>query len=233
MKNSSNAQFEEIFAIDPPVARSRNDSFMLLENELSEKLSMRRSQQNYFTQLKNNDIENYLRITSSGNLQGNQQKQKSVSDTKKKNDHSTTYVIKPISIVDNRKLSRIQEYERFDLHPSTNQILMISAISPRIINKKILHAKPCEIISAQESCSLKIKSATSKLLPTTYTNELMVKFNKNDNLALLSSKSASLHKVKHTHILPMPSLNYDFVLGRSISAVSKSLNPSIRIFEQL
>lgn len=228
MKRSSNVQFEEIFAIDPPVARSRNDSFVLLEHELNEKLSIRRSQQNCAYQLKNIDIEKYLRITSSGILQSHQQQPKSLSATKKSID---TYVINPINFGGRRKLSKIQEYKKFDFHPSSNhqQVqnnceldgLTFSSVSPRILNIKFLLSKPDEISCAIKPCSLKIKSATSKLSPTKYFNGLSVKINKNDTFAPASSKSASLHKGKHPNVLQMPSLNYDFVVGRSISAVSK------------
>lgn len=230
-KKSSNVHFEEIFAIDPPVARSRNDSFVLLEHELNEKLSIRRSQQNSAYQLKNNDIEKYLRITSSGVLQSHQQHQKSLSANKKSIDQTSTYVINPINYGGRRKLSKIQEYKKFEFHPSTNHQrlqnncelddLTFSSASPRILNIKFLLSKPDEISCATKPCSLKIKSATSKLSPTTYFNGLGVKINKNDNLPSVSSKSASLHKGKHPHVLQMPSLNYDFVVGRSISAVSK------------
>ncbi|CAO1434456.1 unnamed protein product [Diamesa serratosioi] len=227
MNTSSNTQFEEIFAIDPPVARSRIDSFMLLEHELNEKLSIRRSQQNVSYQLKNNDIEKYLRITSSGNLQSQQQQQKSASITKKLNDQTTSYIINPINVGDNRKLSRIQEYKRFDFDKSTNQNLIISAVSPRILNIKFLLSKPDEIVCAQKPCYTKINSATSKLLPAPYYDGMGLKIKKKDNSALSSSKSASMHKSKFHHVLPMPSLNYDFVVGRSISAVSKNLRKNI------
>lgn len=231
LKRSFNVQFEEIFAIDPPVFRSRNDSFVLLEHELNEKLSIRRSQQNCAYQLKNNDIEKCLRITSSGILQSHQQQQKSFSATKKTVDQTATYVINPINFGGRRRLSKIQEYKKYDFHPSTNHQqhknncdlnnLTFSAVSPRILNIKFLLSKPDEICSSTKSCSLKIKSATSKLSPTTYFNGMGVKINKNDTTISASSKSASLHKGKQPHVLQMPSLNYDFVVGRSISAVSK------------
>lgn len=231
MKRSFNVQFEEIFAIDPPVSRLRNDSFVPLEHELNEKLSIRRSQQNCAYQLKNNDIEKCLRITSSGILQSHQQQQKPFSTTKKTVDQTATYVINPFNFGGRRKLTKIQEYKKYDFHSTTNHQqlknncelddITFSAVSPRILNIKFLLSKPDEIGSASKPCSLKIKSATSKLLPTTYFNRMGVKNNKNDTLTSASSKSASLHKGKQPHVLQMPSLNYDFVVGRSISAVSK------------
>lgn len=230
-KRSFNVQFEEIFAIDPPVSMSRNDSFVLLEHELNEKLSIRRSQQNCAYQQKNNDIEKCLRITSSEILQSHQQQQKSFSATKKTVDKTSTYLINPINFGGRRKLSKILEYKKHDFQPSTihQQLtnncdlndITFPAVSPRILNIKFLLSKPDEICSASKPCFLKIKSATSKLSPTTYFNRMGVKISKNDSTASTSSKSASIHKGKQPHVLQMPSLNYDFVVGRSISAVSK------------
>lgn len=105
--------YEEIIIIDPPPSQFKvlDDK---LEQELSEKLSLRRSRQPSNQLLKVDDLDKLLRITSSGLTRNHQQQ---IRQTKKV-DRTSTFFVKQNSVGLNfRKLSKIQEHKKFELSP--------------------------------------------------------------------------------------------------------------------
>lgn len=126
--------YEEIIAIDPP----ERDSFKLLDQELNEKLSLRRSRQ---LSAKNQNLEKLLRITSSGRNVKESAAYKNERITLKQNGNGSR-IIQQLRESDNEKLASFSATSR-----------------PPLLNVKFLFKKPENILDN----SSKIKSATSKL----------------------------------------------------------------------
>lgn len=234
---------DEYFAIDPPIEKIENDTFSFsLDEELHEKLMLRKSRYNN-SNLKNNDVEKYLRITSGPIIRNQHHFQQ---QNKKAIDRS--YTFKPHSnfIGNNQKLNQIQENKRYD-HPtelrnSTLKVQGITKISysatsrmPPILNIKFL--KETEL---PQSGKPSVKSATTKFSSTNHYDEIDEKRSRKciNTLGLLhpatliSSKSATFSSKfnklnsKNQNIIQLPALhrNLDFnseIVGRSISALCK------------
>lgn len=204
-----NEYVDEMIAIDPP--RYEGTSFRLLDQELNEKLSLRKSRQ---LSGKNDNLEKLLRITSSGlNRNPNQRLH---SAKKSSVDRVSTYVVKQSSLVptnhSSKRLSQIRERDIVEQEKLSYSASNSTRIGP-LLNVKFLYKKPEVIDSNVKS----IKSASSKL--PLY--ELM-SLDKTDH----SSKSASIHS-KNPNIIQLPPFNYELdfpiIQGRSIqSAVGKS-----------
>jgi hypothetical protein len=216
--------YEELIAIDPPALNHhhhhQHQQFKLLDKELNEKLSLRKSRQNSASknQLKNENLEKLLRITSSG-LTRNQyqqqlqpQLQKTPIDRRATNvDKTSTFLIKQNNLVpiNLKKLSQIKERES-----PTEKLSYSASNSSRIeplLNVKFLYAK---------SESLNVKSASSKL--PIYEIMTLERTNSNDH----SSKSAKIY-TKNPNIIQLPPFNYELdfpiIQGRAIqSAVGKT-----------
>lgn len=130
--------YEEIIAIDPP--EHERDSFKLLDQELNEKLSLRRSRQ---LSAKNQNLEKLLRITSSGisssGRNGNFNQKESIIQ-RNKNDRKQ-----------HSNGSRLIKEELASYSATTR---------PPLLNVKFLFKKPENLLIDESS---KVKSATSKL----------------------------------------------------------------------
>lgn len=195
--------YEEIIAIDPP----ERDSFKLLDQELNEKLSLRKTRQSSAkSQLKNDNLEKLLRITSSGICGRNNNNQKP-QNVRKYVDKTSTVIIKQNS--NPSRLSKIQERD-------VEKLSSYSATTRPLLNVKFLFKKPESAVLDENP---KVKSASSKL-PLYELRSLELEPHKSHH-ELLSSKSASLH-TKNINIIQLPPfLDYDFqgiIQGRSIQS---------------
>lgn len=230
-RNNSSVEFvEEIIAIDPPLMPLRNEgeSFKLLDQELNEKLSIRKARQlsakGHTSNPKVENLEKLLRITSSG--LSRQPNVKPVVSGRRTIDRTATYEIKnshannvPSNYHHIKKLSQIKERDFND----TEKLSYSASSSSRmgsLLNVKFLYKKPDYLDSIQS-----VKSATSKL--PLYE---LVSLDKTDNL----SKSASIHK-KNLNLIQLPPFNFDLdfpvmIQGRGIqSAFGK--NATTRTFK--
>lgn len=187
VKKSPADYYEEIIAIDPP----ERDSFKLLDQELNEKLSLRKTRQ---SSAKNDNLEKLLRITSSGRSY-NQNKPQNV---RKYVDKTSTVFIQPNN---GSRLSKIQERDV--------EKVSYSATSRPLLNVKFLFKKPESAVLDENP---KVKSASKlplyELEPPKHHHEF------------LSSKSASLHS-KNINLIQLPPFDYDFqgiIQGRSIQS---------------
>lgn len=203
MRQNHTTYYEEIIAIDPP----EGDSFKLLDQELNEKLSIRKSHQlSAKNQLKNENLEKLLRITSSGMSSG---RNKSYNNQKeiRKNERVITVKQNGNGIYGNR-IFQNKESEKLSFSASTRQPLL---------NVKFLFKKPEHLLDD----SSKVKSATSKL-PLYELRSLDDRHTKFD----LSSKSASFH-AKNINIIqlqklpPFNSFEFRGIEGRSIQSAFK------------
>jgi hypothetical protein len=198
------SNYEEIFAIDPPVFL---EPFKMLDQELNEKLSLRKARQPSASQLKVDDLEKLLRITSSSGLSRNHQQQQ--IPLKKVVDRTSTYLVKQnsVGLHNIKKLSRIQEHKKFELSPVT--------IIPRELDKHSYSAT-----TATSPYVKSIKSAQLNKLYVDISNERQ-KIPKNE----FSSKSASIHHHKKMNPnnpnLQLPPFNYEFIQVRGYSNHNK------------
>jgi hypothetical protein len=198
--------YEEIIAIDPP--HVERDSFKLLDQELNEKLSLRKTRQSSAkNQLKNDNLEKLLRITSSGISGRNYNHNQKPQSVRKYVDKTSTVVIKQNSNNGSR-LSKIQERD-------VEKLSSYSATSRPLLNVKFLFKKPESAVLDENP---KVKSASSKL--PLYELRSLDQPHKNHH-EFLSSKSASLH-TKNINLVQLPPFNYlDFqgiIQGRSIQS---------------
>ncbi|CAG9809264.1 unnamed protein product [Chironomus riparius] len=230
--NSSIEYVEEVIAIDPPLPlRFEGESFKLLDQELNEKLSIRKQRQlsakGYsINNAKAENLEKLLRITSSGITRNQNQTQnfRPTISNKKIVDRTSTYEIKhnnyvPTNYHHINKLSQIKERDFADSEKLSYSASSSSRMG-NLLNVKFLYKKP-EFLDSIQS----VKSATSKL--PLYE---LVSLDKSDNNM---SKSASIHK-KNLNIIQLPPFNYDLdfpiIQGRGIqSAFGKNAN--IRTFK--
>lgn len=188
--------YEEIIAIDPP----ESDSFKLLDQELNEKLSLRKSRQlSAKNQLKNDNLEKLLRITSSGISSGRNKNYNQKESTTRKNE-------RVIPLKQNINGSRIFQNKESD----SEKLASYSATTRQpLLNVKFLFKKPEHLLDD----SSKVKSATSKL-PLYELRSL------DDRKYDLSSKSASFH-AKNINIIQLPPFNSFRIEGRSIQSAFK------------
>jgi hypothetical protein len=224
--NSSVEYVEEVIAIDPPLPlRFEGESFKLLDQELNEKLSIRKARQlsakGHAANMKAENLEKLLRITSSGLTR--HQNVKPTANNRRTIDRTSTYEVKNTNIVPSnfnhiKKLSQIKERDFVDAEKLSYSASSSSRMGS-LLNVKFLYKKPEYLDSVQS-----VKSATSKL--PLYE---LVSLEKSDNL----SKSASIHK-KNLNIIQLPPFNYELdfpiIQGRGIqSAFGK--NASTRTFK--
>ena len=183
------SNYEEIIAIDPP-PHHYHESFKMLDQELNEKLSLRKTREPSANQFKVDDLEKLLRITSSSGLSRNHQQQNS----KKLVDRTSTFIVKQqnsVGLNNIKKLSRIQEHKKFELTPIT--------IIQRELDNKLSYSATSQPVKS-------IKSAQLNKMYADISNERQ-KIPKNE----FSSKSASIHhhkKVNQNNI-QLPPFNYD------------------------
>jgi hypothetical protein len=213
-KGSIGEFYEEVIAIDPP--RYESTSFRLLDQELNEKLSLKKSRllSGRSHDLKSENLDKLLRITSSGLIRNREQRP--INFRKPSVDKTATFILKnkdfvPAANGHMRKLTQIKERDAIDQH-SYSASNSSSRIGP-LLNVKFLYKKPESVENNVKS----VKSATSKL--PLYE---LVSLDKSD----ISTKSASIH-TKNPNLIQLPPFNYDLdfpiVQGRSIqSAVSKT-----------
>jgi hypothetical protein len=189
------SNYEEIFAIDPPVFL---EPFKMLDQELNEKLSLRKSRQRSASQLKVDDLEKLLNITSSSGLSRNHQQPQ--IPVKKVVDRTSTYLVKQnsVGLHNIKKLTRIQEHKKFELTPVT-----------LISNARELDKHSYSATTATSPYVKSIKSAQLNKLYADISNERQ-KIPKNE----FSSKSASIHHHKKMNPnnpnLQLPPFNYEF-----------------------
>lgn len=201
--------YEEVIAIDPPQSHIERDSFKLLDQELNEKLSLRKTRQSSAkNQLKNDNLEKLLRITSSGISGRNCSYNQKPQSVRKYVDKTSTVLIKQNS--NGSRLSKIQERD-------VEKLSSYSATSRPLLNVKFLFKKPESAVLDENP---KVKSASSKL-PLYELRSLDQPHHKNHH-ELLSSKSASLH-TKNINLIQLPPFNYDLdfqgiIQGRSIQS---------------
>lgn len=213
---------DEIIAIDP-APRYEGESFKLLDQQLNEKLSLRKSRRepSAKNQMKHDNLEKLLRITSSGILrnQPHQHQKINVTGNKKSIDRTSTYTIKQNSIVPSisnaKKLSQIQERDTKEEKLSYSASNSARIIGP-LLNVKFLYKKP-DVFDNVKS----IKSASSKL-PIYEIMSLEQNLPKGEH----SSKSASIYS-KNPNLIQLPPFNYELdfpiIQGRSIqSAIGKT-----------
>ncbi|KAG5672704.1 hypothetical protein PVAND_002813 [Polypedilum vanderplanki] len=217
-KAVANDFFEEVIAIDPP--RFESSSFRLLDQELNEKLSLKKSRllSGKSHDLKNEHLDKLLRITSSGLVRNREHNYRPQNVRKLSVDKTSTLLIKNNDFVPSngsiKKLTQIKERDVID-HDKHSYSASNSAsrIGP-LLNVKFLYKKPDIVETNVKS----VKSATSKL--PLYE---LISLDKSD----ITAKSASMH-TKNPNIIQLPPFNFndlDFpiVKGRSIqSAVSKT-----------
>lgn len=192
--------YEEIIAIDPP----ERDSFKLLDQELNEKLSLRKSRQlSAKNQLKSDNLEKLLRITSSGITGRNKSVNQKEQTARKYVDRTTTVILKQNSNGVYGIGTRISQNRECDAEK-----LSYSATSrPPLLNVKFLLRKPESTLDE----SSKVKSASK--LPL-YSDLKSIDLSKSE----LSSKSASLH-AKNINIIQLPPFNsFRGIEGRSIQS---------------
>lgn len=206
--------FEEILAIDPPIHNYHSEPFRLLDQELNEKLSIRKARQGSASnQSRAEDLEKLLRITSSG-LSRNPQlvRPQNNQNNKKVIDRTSTFIIKQNSL--GKKLTKIQEHKMFEIHPITlhqqkrelDNKLSYSATSSSsrlnpILNMKYHNKKP-DLLDDVKS----VKSASKLPIHSEAINERQ-RIPKSE----LSSKSASIHhysKLNQNNI-QLPPFNYE------------------------
>lgn len=195
--------YEEIIAIDPPQLEC--DSFKLLDQELNEKLSLRKSSAK--NQLKNDNLEKLLRITSSGISGRNNNHNHKPQSVRKYVDKTSTVIVKQNS--NGSRLSKIQERDL--------EKLSYSASSRPILNVKFLFKKPESVVVLDQNP--KVKSASSKL--PLYELRSLDQPHKSHQ-EILATKSASLH-TKNVNLIHLPPFNYDLdfqgiIQGRSIQS---------------
>lgn len=236
---------DELIAIDPPIEKLKKDSFSLLDEELHDKLMLRKSRYNN-TSLKNNYVEKYLRITS-GPIIRNQLNYQLLS--KKTIDRSYAFKAHSNLNDNNRKLNQIQENKRYD-HPievkstslKVDQELKKISYSATSRMPPILNIKFLKDSRLPESGKPSIKSATTKFSTTGHFDEIDEKRSRKyintlgflHPATVISSKSATFSSKfnklnsKNQNIIHLPALsatrNLDFnseIVGRSISAVCK------------
>lgn len=197
-----NNYVDEIIAIDPPLASA---SFKCLDHELNEKLSLRKARQSAsgIRQVKDDELEKFLRITSSRG-----QPQPPTKKTVEK-----TVVIKQNNsglFQSAKRLSKIHEDQRVDsmsFHRDFDDKLIIHSASqsrPSLDVKYCVFKKPAnvrfdDIKSIKSASKLPVYSEISRFDP--------IKVNK----PLLSSKSASIHHQRRVNInsVRLPPFNYD------------------------
>jgi hypothetical protein len=206
--------YEEIIAIDPP--RYEGESFKQLDQELNEKLCLRRSRQmSGKNSSKGESLEKLLRITSSG-LNRNIKAQ----NARKVVDRTSTVVLKQSSST--KKLSQIEERDILE-----QEKLSYSASSSRIgpiLNVKFLYKKP-DILDNIKS----VKSASKLPLYELRSIDHHRMPSQND----FSSKSASMH-AKNINLIQLPPFNFELdnfpiIQGRSIqSAVGKTSSRNLK-----
>lgn len=198
------ATYDEIIAIDPPLHEPYKMLEDKLEYELSEKLTLRKARQPQ-TQIRSDDLEKLLRITSSSGLSRNfqQQTRPNQSVTVRKVDRTSTFLVKQNSVGLNfKKLSKIQENKRIEL-------------SPILIQREILQYEKSPLIKSIKSAQLNKMSNPSdhQKLPK---NEFSF------------SKSASIHKKNLNNIqLPPFDISYPFdlkVRGKSNQYASRIIH---------
>lgn len=200
---------EEIIAIDPPIYNYHSEPFRLLDQELNEKLRIRKARQGSASnQSRAEDLEKLLRITSSG-LSRNQQPNRP-QNSKKVIDRTSTFVIKQNSV--GKKLSKIQEHKMFQIHPITlhhqkrelDNKLSYSATSSSRLNP-VLNVK---FLSKKLDLQDDVKSVKSASKLPIYSEIIeRQKLPKSE----LSSKSASIHhhnKLNQNNI-QLPPFNYE------------------------
>lgn len=203
---------EEIIAIDPPIQSFHSEPFRLLDQELNEKLYIRKARQASGSyQSRAEDLEKLLRITSSG-LTRNQPQQRP-QNNKKVIDRTSTFLIKQNSV--GRKLSKIQEHKKFEINPITishqqreldNKLSYSASNSSSsrmgpILNVKFLFKKP-EILNDVKA----VKSASKLPIYSDLVTYERQKLPKSE----FSSKSASIHHHKiNPNTIQLPPFNYD------------------------
>jgi hypothetical protein len=203
---------DEIIAIDPPLA---SVSFKCLDHELNEKLSLRKARQSAsgIRQVKDEEIEKFLRVTSSGVTRSQQQQPATTKKTIEK-----TVVIKQNSnsglFSSAKRLSKINEDDKrvdsISFHRDFEDKLIIHSASqsrPILDVKYSVFRKPNnnsvifdDIKSIKSASKLPIYADISRFDP--------IKVN---NKPLLSSKSASIHHQRRVNIntVRLPPFNYD------------------------
>lgn len=186
------SNYEEIIAIDPPL---HHEPFKMLDQELNEKLSLRKARQPSANQLRADDLEKLLRITSSSGLSRNHQPQQSRQlPAKKLVDRTSTFIVKQnsVGLHNIKKLSRIQEHKKFELSP-------VTIIHQRELDNKLSYSATSPYVKS-------IKSAQLNKIYADISNERQ-KIPKNE----FSSKSASIHHHKkvNPNNIQLPPFNYD------------------------
>jgi hypothetical protein len=187
-------EYEEVIAIDP-APHYRHEPFKMLDQELNEKLSLRRVRQpSGSSQLKSDDLEKLLRITSSGLSRNHQQQMNRMQQSKKVIDRTSTFIVKQNSVgLANKKLSKIQEHKKFELTPVT------IIHHHRELDNKLSYSATSPYVKS-------VKSASKLPLYADITYERQ-KIPKNE----FSSKSASIHHHKkvNPNNIQLPPFNYD------------------------
>lgn len=205
---------DEIIAIDPPPP---SESFKNLDFELNEKLSIRRARQsaNGVRHVRDDELEKFLRVTSSGVVRNQQQiSRKTVDKTvvmKQSNNNTTGISFQN----DNRKLSKIHENKK--LHSANflkgsnigidEKLIIHSATPPRPPHDvKFVYKKPNRVVTFDEVKS--VKSASKLPMYAEISRIEPMKANKTQ----LSSKSASIHHSQrraNLNSIRLPPFSYD------------------------
>lgn len=130
------SNYEEVIAVDP-APQYHHEPFKMLDQELNEKLSLRKARQpSGSSQLRADDLEKLLRITSSSGLSRNYQQPVNRLHSTKVVDRTSTFIVKQNSVgfQNIKKLSKIQEHKKFEpiIHQLDNK-LSYSATSPHYV----------------------------------------------------------------------------------------------------
>lgn len=186
------SNYEEVIAVDP-VPQYHNEPFKMLDQELNEKLSIRKPRQpSGSSQLRADDLEKLLRITSSSGLSRNHQQQISrLQQNKKVIDRTSTFIVKQnsVGLQNMKKLSKIQEHKKFELSP---------AIHHRELDNKLSYSATSPYVKA-------VKSASKLPIYADITYE-----RQNIPKTEFSSKSASIHHKKvNPNNIQLPPFNYN------------------------
>lgn len=188
------SNYEEVIAVDP-APQYRHEPFKMLDQELNEKLSLRKARQpSGSSQLRADDLDKLLRITSSSGLSRNQQLNR-LQNSKKVIDRTSTFIVKQnsVGLQNIKKLSKIQEHKKFELSP-------VAIINHRELDNKFSYSATSPYVKS-------VKSASKLPLYADITTYERQKIPKNE----FSSKSASIHHHKkvNPNNIQLPPFNYD------------------------
>lgn len=200
---------DEIIAIDPPPS---SESFRNLDFELNEKLSIRRARQsaNGMKHVRDDELEKFLQVTSSGVVRNQQISRKTVDKTVVMKQNNNNNNSAGISIRnDNIKLSKIHENKKLNSanfkgsNIGIDEKLIIHSRPPHDV--KFVYKKQPNRVTFDEVKS--VKSASKLPMYAEIARIEPMKANKSQ----LSSKSASIHHSRRANLnsIRLPPFSYD------------------------